>query len=470
VQFNFTRTTIISGRVHNDTAADGTSGSADPGAAGITIYLDDNGNGQLDAGETTAVTQIDGTYELYPVMPTAGTYTSTIRQQPPAGWLVVSANDDNTKSSLPVTITTANPESLGNNFLDVQLVTLGGTVFNDANGNGVRDPGEAGLPNITVNVTGPGGTTPVTTGADGSWAFQSKVRGTYTSSVVTPTGTVVTAPNRASPLFGTRDANGDFASVPPDSDVPLANSTAVASLWNAATGSHDTYAGVTWVNSDGDVGVVSVVRLDDGSSTGAVVWSVPVTETQYVNQIVTNSSPGTPGLVFATVNGWASKAVTDTQLVRINPDGSTSAVAVNSGELFAAWPHLSGTGGLVSVDPSGKVWSWSGASGSTRFAMGQVTGTPIDIVAFQPGSSNGAATPESIAILVKVDGQMAVQIIDPTGNLSAPITLGGVDGLSLAAGDFNADGIDDLAVLTNPGCPATPCRPPNRPARIRPAR
>jgi hypothetical protein len=50
----------ITGRVFDDVTRDGTDRLSKPGQAGVTVYLDLNGNGQLDAGEPSMVTGPDG--------------------------------------------------------------------------------------------------------------------------------------------------------------------------------------------------------------------------------------------------------------------------------------------------------------------------------------------------------------------------------------------------------------------------
>ena len=61
-----------------------------------------------------------------------------------------------------------------------------GTKFNDANGDGVQDNGETGLPGWTINLTSSGAAGPVTitttTGADGSYCFNNLTANTYTVS------------------------------------------------------------------------------------------------------------------------------------------------------------------------------------------------------------------------------------------------------------------------------------------------
>jgi uncharacterized repeat protein (TIGR01451 family) len=61
-------------------------------------------------------------------------------------------------------------------------VTIGNLVWHDANNNGVKDRGEAGIPGVTVRLLNAAGTTLIattTTGADGSYLFTGLLPGTY---------------------------------------------------------------------------------------------------------------------------------------------------------------------------------------------------------------------------------------------------------------------------------------------------
>ncbi len=46
---------------------------------------------------------------------------------------------------------------------------FGDRVWHDTNGDGVQDDGELGIPGVDIIVSGPGGDTTITTGADGFW-------------------------------------------------------------------------------------------------------------------------------------------------------------------------------------------------------------------------------------------------------------------------------------------------------------
>jgi archaellum component FlaF (FlaF/FlaG flagellin family) len=75
-------TASISGQAFNDLDSDGIKDAGEPGQGGRTIYLDANGNGQLDTGETSTSTLADGSYRFEGLAP--DTYTVVEVQQ--SGW------------------------------------------------------------------------------------------------------------------------------------------------------------------------------------------------------------------------------------------------------------------------------------------------------------------------------------------------------------------------------------------------
>jgi hypothetical protein len=75
-------TTAISGIKFHDQDADGVRDPAEPGLSGWTIYLDEDGDGEFDAGETATVTDADGAYRFDSLEP--GTYI--VREENQVGW------------------------------------------------------------------------------------------------------------------------------------------------------------------------------------------------------------------------------------------------------------------------------------------------------------------------------------------------------------------------------------------------
>src|SRR5207245_8826487 len=73
----------IAGQTFEDRNASGAKEAGEALVARRMVYLDANGNGQLDAGETSLVSDANGNYKVLNVTP--GSYT--VRQVVPAGWL-----------------------------------------------------------------------------------------------------------------------------------------------------------------------------------------------------------------------------------------------------------------------------------------------------------------------------------------------------------------------------------------------
>ncbi|KYC39903.1 hypothetical protein WA1_28455 [Scytonema hofmannii PCC 7110] len=184
------------------------------GTIGDTVFTDTNGNSVQDPGETgianinlvltgagpdgqlgtaddttqTTTTNNNGNYN-FTNLP-ASTYRVAV-SNPPAG--------------LTPTLTQPNPITLASgqtlNTVDFGFRpgangTIGDTVFNDTNGNNTQDPGEPGLPNITLVLTGAGpdgqlGTPDDTsqttnTNNNGNYSFTNIPPGTYRVTVNNP--------------------------------------------------------------------------------------------------------------------------------------------------------------------------------------------------------------------------------------------------------------------------------------------
>jgi len=187
---------------------------------GDFVFRDNNGNGIQDAGEpglenifilltNTTTGQVkfmtsgsDGMYMFGDLDP--GTYNLKFVGQP--GDLVGVApgqGNDPSKDSDIDPVTGITPDfTLGageiNNDIDAGFrprdvqpdpATIGNLVYNDTNGNGSRDNGEAGIPNVTVKLQNESGTTLQTTDTDGNGNYSfTTAPGTYRIMFNTPSG------------------------------------------------------------------------------------------------------------------------------------------------------------------------------------------------------------------------------------------------------------------------------------------
>jgi len=98
-----------------------------------------------------------------------------------------------------------------------------GTVFNDANHNGIQDPGETGIEGVTVTLSD--GTT-TESGPDGIYFFLNVCDGTYSISAQIPVGYTTSPPNVGSDDTVDSDGKPDTFGNSVASDVPVVGGSA----------------------------------------------------------------------------------------------------------------------------------------------------------------------------------------------------------------------------------------------------
>ncbi|MGL5911455.1 MAG: SdrD B-like domain-containing protein, partial [Phycicoccus sp.] len=183
--------------------------------------------------------------------------------------------------------------------------TVAGDVWVDTDGDGVRDPGERGIPGVTVVVTWQGPDGPivvrVTTDANGRWAIDDAPSGSWNAVVDTatlPPGLVPTTPRV------------DDASVPPGGTGQVvhgfvAGATVGDRVWRDLDrdGRQDPgepgVAGVVVQLVDADGTVVATTTTDANGN----YRFVGVLPGDYVVRIVPSSLPD--GLVLTTSDAWS---------------------------------------------------------------------------------------------------------------------------------------------------------------------
>jgi protocatechuate 3,4-dioxygenase beta subunit len=182
-QFGDQQVGTISGVVFNDLNGSTLREAGEAGIGGVSISLINPTTGAVLATTTTAG---DGSYLFFGI--TAGTYT--VQETDPNGFVSTTTN------AVPVTVPGGGATTA--NFGDQAKGTVAGSVFNDLNGTGVQDPGEAGIGSVTVSLINP--TTgaviaTTTTAGDGSYLFPGITPGSYTVRETDPNGYVSTTAN-----------------------------------------------------------------------------------------------------------------------------------------------------------------------------------------------------------------------------------------------------------------------------------
>lgn len=225
--------TVTQGQV-NDSVDSGFVQLAALGAIGNSVWIDENGNGVQDAGESglanvvvelydssatlvgTTLTDLNGNY-LFSSLPPGDYWVQVDSTSLPTGLLptvpgVAGADYNNQSQPYSVTVTAGAEDmtaDFGYTWVDPANIggntgngALGDRVWIDADGDGVQDPGEPGLPGATVQLyTDPDGDgvydtpfgAPVITGPDGSYIFTNLPPDGYVVGVTPPPGYAATS-------------------------------------------------------------------------------------------------------------------------------------------------------------------------------------------------------------------------------------------------------------------------------------
>jgi uncharacterized protein (DUF2141 family) len=180
----------ISGTVYSDANKNGKLDSGEIGIPGVTVYLDLKNDGKDDTGDPVTTTSSTGTYTFAGLAP--GNYT--VRE-------VLLSGDSFTTASSLVAVVASGKSVTGENFGNYGAITLSGNVFNDVNGNGVKDTGDNGLSGWVVycDLNNDGkfeaNENNKTTDSNGNFEFVSLSAGTYTIRIVPKSGYTLTSPS-----------------------------------------------------------------------------------------------------------------------------------------------------------------------------------------------------------------------------------------------------------------------------------
>lgn len=178
--FGYVAAATVGDFVWHDIDADGLQNDgapADVGLAGITVELRNSGGTVVGSD----VTDTDGSYQLSAA---PGTYDVVV---------LSSSIPDGTNSGAPMTPTTVSTVAvtLVSNELRTNVdfgfsttASIGDTIFDDLDGDGIQQTGEPGLPDIVVELFDGVSTITVTTGPNGEYTFSGLAPGDYSVTVV----------------------------------------------------------------------------------------------------------------------------------------------------------------------------------------------------------------------------------------------------------------------------------------------
>ena len=246
--FGYTGTGSIGDTIWNDADGDTTQNSGETGLAGVTVTLtaDLNNDGVMDTVTTT--TDANGNYH-FDNLP-ADNYTITVDPATlPPGMNQTFDPDGGNDNTADVTLA-AGETNNDQDFGYQQTGAIGDTIWYDADGDGVQDPGELGLNGVTVTLTDGNGNTvaTATTSSDGTYLFDNLNAGDYTITLTgLPNGMTQTAdPDGGNDNSSQVTIGGSSPLVNLDQDFGYTGTGSIGdTIWNDADGDTTQNSGET---------------------------------------------------------------------------------------------------------------------------------------------------------------------------------------------------------------------------------
>jgi protocatechuate 3,4-dioxygenase beta subunit len=440
-----------------DTNRDGRLNNGEVGAAGVKVtLLDASGNPVAGA---SAVTDANGHYQFNGLAP--GQYSVQFDKSTlPAGYNFTSAaqggpgsggSDADTGTGKTAQVTLASGDNLTLRAgLTVQQATLGDRVWEDSNGNGVQDAGEAGIDGVKVDLKDSlGNVVGSTVSHDGGKYSFTVDPGTYSIAVTAPSGYGVTA-------------QGQGANAAADSDINAAGSSANVTL-TAAQSNANVDAGLYKFAELGDTVWSDANRngLQDNGETGRAGVKVTLldatgkavgTATTDVDghYLFNNLKPGSysvqfdkttlgTGYAFSSVHAGSNGAVdSDADIATGQTQQVTLASGASNHDLDAGVVALQATIG-------DRVWEDKNGNGVQDSGEAGIVGVKVDLKDENGNIVKTTTTGTDGKYSFTVDaGKYAISVTTPTG-MTATGQHAGTNGA--ADSDVNAAGNGDLITL-----------------------
>ncbi len=263
--FGYTGTGSIGDTIWNDANGNGTQDGGESGLAGVTVTLqaDLNNDGIIDTVTTT--TDSSGNYH-FDNLP-ADTYTIIVDPTTLPPGMQQTADPDGTNDN-QTSVQLGNGQPMDNPDADFgyrQTGTIGDTIWYDADGDGIQDPGELGLNGVTVTLTDAQGNTvaTVTTGSDGQYLFDNLSAGDYTITLTDlPNGMQQTAdPDGTNDNSANVTIGGSSPLVNLDQDFGYTGTGSIGdTIWNDANGDG--------MQNNGETGLAGVTVTLSGDFNG----------------------------------------------------------------------------------------------------------------------------------------------------------------------------------------------------------
>ncbi|MGP0064160.1 MAG: SdrD B-like domain-containing protein, partial [Isosphaeraceae bacterium] len=250
---------VIGGKVYLDANGDGLLDGGESGLAGWTVDLVNTAN----QATITATTSSTGDYSFGGVAP--GAYTIELVQQ--SGYVASTATS--------TSVTTASGQNIANvDFGEFVPVTIGGEVFSDLNDDGVLGGNEPGLSDWAVNLINSSNKVVQTTESSttGAYSFLGVAPGVYMIQVVQQSGYVAST---ATSMNATIVSGQNVANVDIGEFLPLAAAVTLDPASDSGAPDHPGFTNDTTPTFDVQVNQAGTIEMDfDGNGTIDATLSV----------------------------------------------------------------------------------------------------------------------------------------------------------------------------------------------------
>ncbi len=330
---------IISGQKFNDLNGNGAKDGGEAGLQNWKIKL-------TGAATESVMTDVSGNYSFANLGP--GSYT--VSEETQSGWLQTVPLSPGTYSLNVI----SGSNFSGNNFGNFQYGTISGTKFNDANGNGVKDGGEAGIQNWKIRLSGVK-TDSANTDVNGNYSFTQLNAGNYTVAEDAQNGWLQTLPASGGNYSLTITSGSNFIA---------------KDFGNFQLGS---ISGQVYNDIDGD-------SVKDAGEPGLQNWKIRLSGAK--TDSVFSDASGNYSFTNLVAGNYAVSEVVQSGWIQTSQPTSHSVAVVSgtvsTGNIFGNF-QLGVMSGIVFNDINGDGIKDNGESGTSGWKI-HLTGTKIDSV------------------------------------------------------------------------------------------